>query len=227
MEILEYLACPGTAARPGHAMTPRYITIHNTANTNKGAGAVSHARYLRGAGKGKAVSYHYAVDDQCAVRILPDTENAWHAGDGANGTGNRQSLAIEICENPESDLAAATDRAALLTARLMRDWGIPIGRVVQHHHWSGKDCPRRLRRGEPYSWDAFLDKVRAYAAQTEPGGPAQADGAAPSDGGDLAAQGGALYTVQAGAFQSRENARAYAAKLAEKGVQAYVAAKEG
>lgn len=216
MEITELLAIPGTAARPGHAMTPRWITIHNTANTNRGAGALSHARYLRGAGKSKAVSYHYAVDDGAVVRIIPDTENAWHAGDGANGTGNRQSLAIEICENPESDLAKATDNAAMLTARLMRDWKIPIERVVQHHHWSGKDCPRRLRKGEPYGWQTFLGKVESFQSG--------AGNAAPDASG---ASGGVLYTVQTGAFRSRENAQRYADRLAEQGVQTYIAAKEG
>ena len=216
MEVLEYLACPGTAARPGRAMTPRYTTIHNTANTNQGAGAMSHARYLRGAGKNKAVSYHYAVDDECAVRILPDTENAWHAGDGANGTGNRQSLAIEVCENPESDLAKATDNAAELTARLMREWCIPVENVVQHHRWSGKNCPRRLRRGEPYSWETLLDKVRMFY-----------NGTAETSGPEKPGTGDTLYTVQTGAFQSRANAEAYAADLNKRGVETYITAKEG
>lgn len=224
MEITEILAIPGTAARPGYAMTPRWITIHNTANTNPGAGAVNHANYLRGAGKNKAVSYHYVVDDANLVRILPDTENAWHAGDGANGAGNRQSLAIEICENPESDLAKATDNAAALTARLMRDWCIPIENVVQHHHWSGKDCPRRLRRGEPYRWETFLDKVRMLYNGTAKTDETAAPGGAPAETG---ADGGTLYTVQTGAFRSKENARRYADALAKQGVQTYIAAKEG
>jgi len=105
----ELYAPAGANCRPGLALLPRYITIHNTANTSKGAGAQSHAAYLRGAGKDKYVSWHYAVDDKLITHCIPDGEVAWHAGDGGNGTGNRQSLAIEICENPESDLLAATD----------------------------------------------------------------------------------------------------------------------
>lgn len=213
IKVTEMLAPAHSAARPGYAMAPEYITIHNTANTNRGAGAVSHGKYLSGAGAKQAVSYHYAVDDTCAVRIIPDTENAWHAGDGAGGRGNRRSLAIEICENPESDLTRATDNAAELTARLMRDWNIPLANVVQHHHWSGKDCPRRLRRGEPYSWETFLAKVRAFCTDAQAGNAAE---------GNALAADAPLYAVQTGVFRSKENARAYAADLKEKGVAAYV-----
>ena len=158
----EMFAPAGAKCRPGLALLPRYITVHNTANTCKGAGAESYAAYLRNGGKNTTSSWHYAVDDRLITHCIPDNEVAWHAGDGNNGTGNRQSLAIEICENPESDLLAATDNAAELTAALMKKYGVPIGNVVQHNHWSGKDCPRRIRRGEPYTWATFLEKVQAF-----------------------------------------------------------------
>ncbi len=192
-EIKEMLAPAFSAARPGYTMVPGYITIHNTANTNRGAGAVSHGKYLSGAGAKKAVSYHYAVDDSAIVHIIPDSENAWHAGDGANGKGNRRSLAIEICENPESDLLRATDNAAELTAKLMRDWNIPLSNVVQHNHWN-----------------TFLARVQSFYG----GGQGAAE---PEEG--------PLYTVQTGAFRSRENARDYADDLKEKGIETFVVQK--
>lgn len=213
--ITDLHARPCTPARPGRAMTPQYITIHNTANTNRGAGAVSHAKYLRGAGAKNTVSYHFAVDDHAIVRIIPENEHAWHAGDGANGTGNRKSLAIEICENPESSLAAATENAAELTADLMRRYHIPLANVVQHNHWSGKNCPRRIRAGEPYGWDTFLAHVKAHY-----------DGAAAPENRPVPPS-DTLYTVQTGAFRSKENADAYAASLKAKGVDAFVSAKKG
>ncbi len=207
-EIIQMPAPKGSAARPGYSLAPRYITIHNTANTNRGAGAVSHGRYLQGAGAKKAVSYHYAVDDTAIVQIIPDTENAWHAGDGGSGRGNRQSLAIEICENPESSLRAATDNAAELTAALMKRYDIPLANVVQHNHWSGKNCPNHIRRGEPYTWEEFLRRVQSFLTKAdEPAAP------------------GALYAVQTGAFQSKENAESYAAALREKGVDTYITKK--
>lgn len=162
VEIKEILAPKDTKCRPGYELTPTYITIHNTANENKGAGAENHGKYLQGGGKTSSVSWHYAVDDKLIVHCIPENEVAWHAGDGGSGTGNRKSLAIEICENPESDLKTATDNAAELTAYLMKKYGIPLDRVVQHNHWSGKDCPRRIRKGEPYSWDTFLSRVKAF-----------------------------------------------------------------
>lgn len=157
VEIIEMLATVGCKCRPANALTPEYITIHNTANTNESADAVAHANLLRGSWKDKSISWHYVVDEKQIVKCIPDNENAWHAGDGGRGTGNRKSLAIEICEN--GDILKATDNAVELTAMLMKKYNIPIENVVQHNHWSGKNCPNRIRRGEPYGWDVFLSKV--------------------------------------------------------------------
>lgn len=161
LKKITMLAPKGSKCRPGYAMKPEYITIHNTGNTNKGADADNHAKYLQGSGKDLAVSYHWCVDDVQAVNIIPETENAWHAGDGGNGTGNRKSLAIEICENSDGDLKKATDNAVELTRELMAKYNIPISKVVTHKHWSGKQCPRRLLSGEPYSWNEFLMKLES------------------------------------------------------------------
>ena len=211
--IKEMLIPKGTAARPGYAMQPGYITIHNTANASKGAGAEIHGLYMtQNGGQNAQVSYHYVVDDQVIIRLLPDTENAWHAGDGANGTGNRKSLAIEICENPESDLLAATDNAAELTARLMKDWGIGTDHVVQHNFWSGKNCPRRIRAGEPYDWDAFLAMVQGfYTALTMP-----------KDDAEKPDESAVLYAVQTGAFLVKENAQNYQKALTKKGIESFI-----
>lgn len=159
-EIKTKLIQINTAARSGYVLKPKYITIHNTANTGVGADAENHAIYMQGSGKNSTASYHYVVDDKEIYRLLPDNEVAWHAGDGENGTGNRQSLAIEICENVDGNLLNATSNAVELTAYLMKLYNIPLSNVVQHHHWSGKDCPNRIRKGEPYNWQTFLNKVK-------------------------------------------------------------------
>jgi len=161
MKIAEMLAPAGSNCRPGYTLLPQYITIHNTANTAPGADAAAHGHYLQHSGKDKYVSYHYAVDDGGAVRIIPENEVAWHAGDGPQGVGNRRSFAIEICENSGGDLRRATDNAAALTADLMRRYNIPLDHVVPHRHWSGKNCPNRLLKGEPYDWQTFLNTVQA------------------------------------------------------------------
>lgn len=87
--------------------------------------------------------------------------------DGANGTGNRKSIGIEICENSDGNLLKATDNAAELTAYLMKTYNIPLSKVVQHNNWSGKNCPNRIRAGQPYNWTTFLNKVQtAYNGTT-------------------------------------------------------------
>lgn len=171
MNIKQKFIPAGSVARSGLYMAPRYLTIHNTGNTAKGANAASHATYLQNSGKNSSVSYHYVVDDKEIYQLLPDNEVAWHAGDGLYGTGNRQSLAIEICENSDGDLLKATNLAAELTAYLMKKHNIPIENVVQHNNWSGKNCPRQIRAGNPYDWNTFLSKVKAIgsgATETEP-----------------------------------------------------------
>lgn len=160
MNIKQKFIPKGTNARSGYAMTPKYITIHNTANTSKGSDAENHARYMTGGGSNTYVSYHYVVDDKEIYQLLPDNEVAWHAGDGAKGTGNRQSLSIEICENSDGDILKATNLAVELTAYLMKKYNISISNVVQHNKWTGKNCPNRIRKGDPYNWATFLNKVQ-------------------------------------------------------------------
>ena len=219
-QIKEMFAPKGSAARSGYAMQPKYITIHNTANTGRNAGAHAHGSFLQGAGSKKAVSYHYAVDDVLIVRIIPDNENAWHAGDGINGTGNRQSLSIEICENPESNLLNATNNAAELTARLMHDYGIDLAHVVQHNYWSGKNCPNRIRAGQPYDWSTFKAKVQEYynalyAAPQQPENKPQKP-----------LESNQWYAVQAGAYKTAGEAQQLANELEAKGFSAFVYVKE-
>ncbi len=75
----------GRRNRPGSANVAKYITIHNTDNTNVGADARSHGRFLINPGyyilEGKQhwVSWHYSVDDNRVVKHLPLDEKAYHA----------------------------------------------------------------------------------------------------------------------------------------------------
>lgn len=139
-------------------MIPKYITIHNTGNTKKGAGAYNHALYMSGSGSSVSCSYHFVVDDKSIYQLIPCNEVSWHAGDGNNGKGNRKSISIEICENSDGNLRKATDNAVELVQYLMDKYNIDITHVVQHNYWSGKNCPNRLRKNQPYSWDTFINK---------------------------------------------------------------------
>ncbi|WP_078392611.1 N-acetylmuramoyl-L-alanine amidase [Shouchella patagoniensis] len=129
--------------RPGYAMTPEYITIHETANRSAGADAAMHAHYVKN--PSTAVSWHYTVDDGSIVyQHLPTNENGWHAGDGGQGTGNRKSIGIEICVNQGGNFERAKSNAATLVRTLLDEHNLSIDRVVLHQHWSGKNCPATI-----------------------------------------------------------------------------------
>ena len=150
----------GRRNRPGYPLTPRYITIHDTANTSAGADAKAHASYVKGnAAASIPASWHFTVDDTLIMQHLPLSENGWHAGDGTNGTGNRKSIGIEICENRDGNRSRAEKNAAWLTAKLLRDFSLGLEQVKQHNFWSGKNCPRVLR-GRAGGWSSFLEAVR-------------------------------------------------------------------
>lgn len=163
MEIIERLAPLGTACRSGRQRTGFLgITIHNTSNYSVGANAINHANYLRNGGKDKYVSWHYVVDKDYAVRCIPENEIAWCQGDGANGNGNCKTISIEICDNQDGDIRKATDNAVELTADILKRYNVKDASkyLFQHNHWTGKDCPYDIRRGNPYDWNTFVSKVQ-------------------------------------------------------------------
>ncbi|MDR4288150.1 N-acetylmuramoyl-L-alanine amidase, partial [Bacillus thuringiensis] len=50
--------------RPGYPMVPKYITIHETANTAKGANALNHEKFLDNQERGtadRAAYWHFTV----------------------------------------------------------------------------------------------------------------------------------------------------------------------
>ena len=160
LNIIEDFIPAGRRNRPGWAMKPEYISIHETDNYNHWADAKNHAAYLKGQiANDRPVSWHYTVDDKEAYKHLPTSETGYHAGDG-QGPGNMSSIGIEICVNDDGDFTLACEHAAELTAILMTVLKIPIENVVQHNHWSGKDCPHRLRQGN--KWQEWLDRVDSY-----------------------------------------------------------------
>ena len=146
-----------------YAMTPEYITIHNTAND---ASALSEISYM--IGNGYEVSYHWAVDDTQAVQGIEHNRNGWHSGDGGNGTGNRKSIGIEICHsltkgNPK--YAKSEENGAKLTAIILHQYSWGIDRIRKHQDWSGKYCPHRIL--DNGNWEGFKAKVQSYLLQLQ------------------------------------------------------------
>ena len=137
-----------------YSMTPQYITIHNTSNS---ASAKNEIAYM--ISNNNQVSYHVAVDEKEVIQAIPFNRNAWHAGDGANGNGNRKSIGIEICRST-SDVATfkkAEENCAKYVATLLKQYGWGIDKVKQHYDWSGKNCPHKTRE---LGWQRFLNMVQ-------------------------------------------------------------------
>ena len=158
------------AKRPGYAMKPEYITIHQTGNAAKGADAEMHNRYVHSVAPNP--SWHYTVDGGTSdgkkapviYQHLPLTENGWHAGDGTNGTGNRKSIAIEICVNSDGNLSKAEAGGAWLAAKLIKEVNTlkPFPACMkQHYDWSKKNCPAQIR-GRKNGWAGFLAAVESH-----------------------------------------------------------------
>ncbi|WP_339225598.1 N-acetylmuramoyl-L-alanine amidase [Bacillus sp. FSL W8-0812] len=128
------LKCP-------NAMTAEYITIHNTANDASAANEISYM-----IGNTSSTSFHFAVDDKEVIQGLPLNRNAWHTGDGTNGTGNRKSIGVEICYSKSGGARykAAEKLAIKFVAQLLKERGWGIDRVRKHQDWNGKYCPHRI-----------------------------------------------------------------------------------
>ena len=160
-----YAPILANGARCGQLRTGmRGVTIHQTGNPSKGAGALNHASYLQNSGKNNQASWHYCVDDHLITQSIPENEIAWHSGDGY-GDGNYKTIAIEICINADGNMTKACDNAAELAADILKRYGLGIDYLFQHHDWSGKNCPAQIRSGIPYDWQAFKNKVAAHLGQ--------------------------------------------------------------
>ncbi|MCY9737951.1 N-acetylmuramoyl-L-alanine amidase [Paenibacillus alvei] len=153
-EIKQRLLPDGRANKPGKGMDPQWLTIHNTDNTDAGATAEAHSRFILNGSGGSKKSWHYTVDDKDIYQHLRDNEQGWHAGDGS-GPGNATSIGIEVCMYKGIDEQAAWRNAAWLIAKLAMKYNIPLQRIVPHKHWTGKNCPSRIL---PH-WSKFLNMI--------------------------------------------------------------------
>ncbi|MBA4294353.1 XlyB, partial [bacterium] len=146
----QWLPANRYALKAPHAMKAEFVTIHNTANDASAANEIAYM--LRNS---NATSYHVAIDDKEAIEAIPFARNAWHAGDGANGPGNRKSIGIEICYSKSGGkrYEEAEANAIEYTAHALVQLGLPASAVKFHQEWSGKNCPHRIldeKRGNAF-----------------------------------------------------------------------------
>lgn len=139
-----------------YEMKPTGICIHNTAND---ATAMAEISYMLG--NNNKTSFHVAVDNERIVTAIPFNQNAWHAGDGSRGKGNREKIAIEICYSKSGGerFEQAERLCAEYVAYLLKQYNWGIDKVSKHQDYSGKYCPHRTL---DMGWDRFLNLVKSY-----------------------------------------------------------------
>lgn len=151
----------------------KYLVIHYTANN--GDTAKNNVIYY--AENVVKASAHFFVDDNEICCSVPWYFRAWHCGgkkypysNGGSLHGictNSNSIGIELCSRKtENGLYYFTDsvveRAAKFVAQQMKNYGIPIDRVVRHYDVTGKHCPAPFI--DSFAWEEFKNKVMDYYA---------------------------------------------------------------
>lgn len=144
-----------------YEMNAEFIVVHNTAND---ASANNEIAYMKS--NNNKVSYHYAVDDVEIVQGIPENRNAWHAGDGGSGQGNRKGIAIEICYSKSGGdrFDKAEENAAEFIASKLKEKGWKIDKVKKHQDFANKYCPHRTL---DLGWERFLNKIRNYLGEEQ------------------------------------------------------------
>lgn len=147
---------------------PANVTIHNTGDL---PGVCDDGeQYTRATWPNQNMGssrVHFFVDDTGAWQNLRagtglspadpvgKAEVSWHAGDGASGPGNVQSISIEIIMNESVDHdAKAYDNGARLAAWLLWHHGLTLNDLVTHTYWANR------LRGHTYA-----DRDRQSTAQ--------------------------------------------------------------
>lgn len=153
--------------------TPLYIVIHNTDNTAKTADAKAHATAQHN-GNFHGYSAHVFVDDKSTYQALPYNRGAWHVGVNYGGklfgtVNNHNSIGIEMCMNAGYNYEKAFQNTVDVCKQLMKKYGIPASRVVQHYDVCAKNCPSVIRgKGDWARFKKLISSETVTAPTTKP-----------------------------------------------------------
>jgi N-acetylmuramoyl-L-alanine amidase CwlA len=150
----------------------KYLVYHYTAND--GDSDEANGNYFRN--NVVKASAHYFVDNNSVTRTVPDDYIAYSVGRnfGKNNLfgvcTNANSLNIEICDevrNGVYDFSEATLANAIeLGKKLMKQYNIPIDRVVRHYDVCSKICPKPFVDNNN-AWIAFKNRLVAENTPTQ------------------------------------------------------------
>jgi len=138
----------------------KYIVIHDTGNSSKGANADAHFNYFNGGNRNSSADFF--VDDKKILQINDYKKFCtWQVGDGKGkyGITNQNSIGIEICINADGDYDKAFKKAVELTKYLMKELGIPKERVIRHYDASRKNCPASMSANNWAKWEKFKEAI--------------------------------------------------------------------
>lgn len=145
----------------------KYLVIHDTGNTSRGADAEAHFKYLQTATR--YGSAHYYLDDGQIIQVIGDSLVAWSIGDkwGYSNNPNRvkdalnsNSLSIELCINSDIDKVKAYKNLVELTKNLMKKFNISPDRVIRHFDATGKNCPGSWSGDDWSKWWQFKEDIK-------------------------------------------------------------------
>ena len=138
----------------------KYIVIHDTGNTDKGADALRNFQYFNTGDRGSSADF-FVDDKQCVQANDYSKYYSWHCGDGHGkyGITNSNSVGLEICVNSDGDYNTAFNNAVEFTKQLMKTLNIPLHHVVRHYDASRKNCPASMSKNNWALWEKFKEKL--------------------------------------------------------------------
>lgn len=156
----------------------KYIVVHWTANTSKGANAEMHHKFYSNQKNG--VSAHYTTDSTRIVQSVGDSRAAWTVGQTVRGTvnygaldgssypdlvTNQNTINIEMCVNSDGDWTRTRKITLELVKNLMKRFNIKPTHVIRHYdalrsgNWR-KNCPGNMRKNNWADWWKFKEELK-------------------------------------------------------------------
>lgn len=137
--------------RCGKIITPKFLTIHSTANLN--SNARQERNWLLNSNNKSGASWNICVDDKEAIIAIPLNEKSNHSG---TNIGNNSSIGLEICESGDRD--KTLQNAIKVSAYILKQFNLTYKDLRQHYDWNTKNCPRILRQDNKWNW--FVTEVK-------------------------------------------------------------------